>query len=335
MREIVTVFIAFLLFTLSVNSISPHQISHVPSFSGTNAYQHLLDQCDFGPRPPGSENLSLCRTMISDTFRAAGWNVTLQNFTYQEVECVNIIVTWDSSQSSPLILGAHYDTRPRATSDPDPENRSKPVLGANDGASGVAVLMELARSLPESVRPTVEIVLFDAEDSGQIDGWDYIQGATYYVSQLNSSRISTIHAMVLADMVGDENLRLPRESSSTTSLQNTIWNIANQLGYNNTFLETYGASITDDHRPFLNSGIPAVDLIHYPFPWYWHTLEDTPDKCSSASLQTVGEVLEVFVVEQANDGSTFPTDESGSLIIALGVAALVAMPFIYFLLKRR
>lgn len=335
MREIGIILIVFLIFTMSINSMGPHQISHVPSFSGTNAYQHLIDQCNFGPRPPGSENLSMCRTMISDTFRTAGWNVTFQNFTYQEVECVNIIATWASSEASPLILGAHYDTRPRATSDPDPVNRSKPIIGANDGASGVAVLMELARSLPESVRSAVELVLFDAEDSGQIDEWDWIQGATYYVSQLSSERKSSIRAMVLADMVGDESLRLPRESSSTRSLQNTIWNIANQLGYNETFLENYGASITDDHRPFLNAGIPAVDLIHYPFPWYWHTLEDTPDKCSSTSLQIVGDVLEVFVVEQANDGSTFPIDESMPLIIALGVAAIIATSFVYFILKRR
>jgi Zn-dependent M28 family amino/carboxypeptidase len=274
--------------------------------------------------------------MISETFEAAGWNVEFQNFTYREVECVNIIVTWATSQSSPVILGAHYDTRPNATSEPDYASRSKPVLGANDGASGVAVLMELAYSIPETVRSTVEIVLFDAEDSGQIDGWDWIQGSTYYVSQLSSARIDSIHAMVLADMVGDENLRLPREGSSTTSLQNTIWSIADQLGHNDTFLDTYGGSITDDHRPFLNAGIPAVDLIHYPFPQSWHTLEDTPDKCSAESLQTVGEVLEVFVVEQANSGSTFPTNDSTLLILGIaGVVLIIVTPLLYLKLKHR
>ncbi|MFW9793822.1 MAG: M28 family peptidase, partial [Candidatus Thorarchaeota archaeon] len=245
-----------------MNPIGSLQISHVPNFNGNNAYQYLIDQCDFGPRPPGSENLSLCRVMISDAFEAAGWNVTFQNFTYREVECVNIIVKWNSSISPPVILGAHYDTRPRATS--DPINRSKPVLGANDGASGVAVLLELAHSLPEAVRSTVEIVLFDAEDSGGIDGWDWVQGSTHFVSLLNSTRIDSIHAMVLADMVGDANLRLPRESSSTKSLQNAIWDIANQLGHNDTFLEPFGGSVTDDHSPFLVATIPAVDLIHLP-----------------------------------------------------------------------
>ena len=282
-----------------------------------------MEQSNFGPRPPGSENLSLTRAMISETFEAAGWNVTFQNFTYREVECVNLVVSWASSQSSSIILGAHYDTRPN-------------IIGANDGASGVAVLLELADSLPEVVRSTVEIVLFDAEDSGNIDGWEWIQGSTYYVSQLSSARRNSIQAMVLVDMVGDENLRLLRESSSTVSLQNTIWSIADQLGHNDTFLESYGGSIIDDHQPFLDAGIPAVDLIHHaPFPSYWHTLEDTPDKCSAESLQIVGEVLEVFVVEQANNGLTFPVDDSTLLIIGIGAVVIFTTALIFLILKRR
>jgi len=323
MREFWTASIVTLLIMFSLSPISTLQISHVPSFNGTNAFQYLVEQSNFGSRPPGSENLSLSRAMISETFEAAGWNVTFQNFTYREVECVNLVVSWASSKSSPIILGAHYDTRPD-------------IIGANDGASGVAVLMELAYSLPEVVRSTVEIVLFDAEDSGNIDGWEWIQGSTYYVSQLSSARRNSIQAMVLVDMVGDENLRLLRERSSTVSLQNTIWSIADQLGHNDTFLESYGGSIIDDHRPFLDAGIPAVDLIHHaPFPSYWHTLEDTPDKCSAESLQTVGEVLEVFVVEQANNGITFPVDDSTLLIIGIGAVVIFTAALIFLILKRR
>jgi Zn-dependent M28 family amino/carboxypeptidase len=273
--------------------------------------------------------------MISETFEATGWSVSFQNFTYMEVDCVNIIATWASSTTSPVVLGAHYDTRPNATSESLLADRNKPVLGANDGASGVAVLMELANSLPESVRSSVEIVLFDAEDSGQIAGWDWIQGSTYYVSQLSTARINSLQAMILADMVGDENLRLPRETSSTTSLQDTLWDIANQLGHNDTFLDTNGGSIIDDHRPFLAAGIPAVDLIHHPFPQTWHTLEDTPDKCSAESLQTVGEVLEVFVVEHANSGTTFPVDDSTFLWVSIGVIVVIAAPLIVLIMKRR
>jgi len=329
MREYWTASVFLLLITFSASSISPHQITHIPVFDGTNAYQYLIDQCNFGPRPPGSENLSLCRAMISETFDAAGWNVILQNFTYKEVECVNIIARWNSQNNSPIILGAHYDTRPPGSSDPGSG------LGANDGASGVAVLMELANSLPTDVRSTVEIVLFDAEDSGQIDGWDWIQGSTYYVSQLSSARINSIQAMVLVDMVGDENLRLPRETSSTASLQNTIWSIADELGHSDVFLDTNGGSIIDDHRPFLDAGIPAVDLIHYPFPETWHTLEDTPDRCSAESLQAVGEVVEVFIIEHAASGTTYPVDDSTLLLVAVGVVAIIAVVLIVLIVKRR
>jgi Zn-dependent M28 family amino/carboxypeptidase len=270
--------------------------------------------------------------MIADTFESFGWNVTLQNFTYSEVECVNIIAKWNSENSSPLLLGAHYDTRPPGSSDPGSG------VGANDGASGVAVLLELADVLPSETRSSVEIVLFDAEDSGGISGWDWIQGSTHYVSQLSFTRRNSIQAMILVDMVGDTNLRLPRESNSATysrPLQDAIWNTAEQLGHNDTFLEISGWSVNDDHRPFIDAGIPAVDLIHTPFPWYWHTLEDTPDKCSAESLQIVGEVLEVFVVEYANSETTFLVNDSGSLLITIGVIVFIAVPAIILIMKRK
>ncbi|MFW9974460.1 MAG: M28 family peptidase [Candidatus Thorarchaeota archaeon] len=309
--------------------ISVEQISHTPLFSGYSAYSYLVDQCDFGPRPPGSDNLSLCRTMIAEVLESFGWNVTFQNFSYHEVECVNIIATWKSQSNSPIIIGAHYDTRPPNSVSPGSG------VGANDGASGVAVLLELANKLPNETRESVEIVLFDAEDSGGVNDWDYIQGSTYYVSQLSAERRTSTHAMVLVDMVGDINLELPRESSSTSSLQNAIWSLAGQLGHNDTFIESYGGSILDDHRPFLDAGIPAVDLIQIPFPWYWHTLEDTPDKCSAESLETVGEVLEVFLVQEANSLSPFPLDPPIFLIVVVLAVVALSIPVLYFQLKKR
>ncbi len=329
MKGLRTGLIAVLLVSLTANPIGIQQISHVPIFSGTDAYEYLLDQCDFGPRPPGSENLSLCRTMIAEAFESFGWNVTFQNFTYQTVECVNIIARWNSLNESPIILGAHYDTRPPGPSDPGSG------LGANDGGSGVAVLLELANILPEETRSSVEIVLFDAEDSGGISGWDWIQGSTYYVSQLNTERRDSIHAMILLDMVGDINLELPRVSPSTTSLQNTIWSIADQLGYNDTFIESNRGPIIDDHRPFLDAGIPAVDLIQVPFPSTWHTLEDTPDHCSSESLEIVGRVMEVFLVEEAGSITSYPPDSPILLIIGVVVIVVLAIPVLYAQLKRK
>jgi glutaminyl-peptide cyclotransferase len=244
----------------------------------------------------------------------------------RETLCTNIIATWNSSINATMLLGAHYDTRPEASADSDPLNRTKPILGANDGGSGVAVLLELAHVLPTSVRSEVELVFFDAEDSGGINGWEWIQGSAYYVSVLNITRRESISAMVLLDMVGDANLYIPREGSSTTSLQNAIWSIASQMNYGDTFVDTAGASITDDHRSFLDAGIPAVDLIQYPFPAYWHTLEDTPDKCTAESLEIVGRVMEVFVVEQATGNTAYPLDTQ-----YLFYATLIIIPTFFIL----
>ncbi|MFW9910401.1 MAG: M28 family peptidase, partial [Candidatus Thorarchaeota archaeon] len=181
-------FLTLLIILLSPIPMIPSQTPYSPMFDGENAFSYLTAQCEFGPRPPGSENISLVRGYISDILSAQGWVVFLQNFTYQEVECANIVAVWPERNTSTLILGAHYDTRPRADQESDPTNRMMPVLGANDAASGVAVLLELARILPEESRPFIEIVLFDAEDSGNINGWNWIVGSTYYVDQMSSSK---------------------------------------------------------------------------------------------------------------------------------------------------
>ena len=309
------------------------QINPPLSFNGSSAYNYLVEQCDFGPRPPGSENLSDCRQFIRSDLESQGWIVSLQNFTYRDTGCSNIIARWTNSSSPPLLLGAHYDTRPNATADVG-ANKTKPILGANDGASGTAVLLELARTLPESVRSLVELVFFDAEDSGDINGWAWIRGSTYYVSELSASRKSSIHAMILVDMIGDANLQIPKESSSTDSLQNDVWNIADSLGYSGVFLDSGGYSVLDDHSPFLNAGVPALDLIQVPFPWYWHTLEDTPDKCSNESLQVVGRVLESFISEYNTESSTYALDQPYLLYGLLVVFSLLVLSIVYLRLKR-
>ena len=312
------------------------QSNHMLAFDGENAMDYLIQQCDFGPRPPGSDNLTQCKTYIASTLESFGWNVTFQEFTYLEVECSNIIATWPDAEQPSYILGAHYDTRPIADEDPNPANSMTPIIGANDGASGVAVLLELASGLPSGIRDSVEIVLFDAEDSGYINGWSWIVGSTHYVNQLSPTRVSEIDAMILVDMVGDSDLRLERETSSTRSLQDLIWSIADEMGHNDTFLDVSGTSITDDHRPFLAVGIPSVDIIqHSDFPWYWHTLEDTPDKCSAESLQTVGEVLETFLINYANDNLTLPPDDSSLFYLCLLVVPVVVIVLAYLHVKRR
>ncbi len=336
-----SVILILTLILIAPVTLYPSQVTYTPQFDGDNAFTYLTDQCDFGTRPPGSENLTACRAYISETLESEGWTVELQNFTYHEVDCANIIATWPIRNSSFFVLGAHYDTRPHADQESDPEDQMKPVMGANDGASGVAALLELARVLPESTRSMVELVFFDAEDSGYIDGWDWIVGSNHYVDQLETSQRESITAMILLDMIGDVNLRIPREASSTDSVQDSIWNIAASLGYDDIFLDTPGSSILDDHRPFLAAGIPAVDIIHTPFPWTWHTLHDTPDNCSPDSLEAVGRVVEYFLVGLSGSTDTttpFPTDPPtdilGILLIAVPIVA-VAVVALAYLYKRK
>ncbi len=331
-HSLILILLLLLLTTPKAGSMTVPATVHEVLFDGTRAYAHLCSQCEFGPRPPGSENLSLCRQYLVEQLRSAGWYVFLQNFTYRGINCSNIIARHTPSSNVSYIIGAHYDTRPQADRDPIPENRGQPVLGANDGASGTAVILELATVLSAAMREHVEFVLFDAEDSGGINGWDWIVGSTYYVGCLTESRRAQIRAMILLDMVGDADLQLLRELDSTRSLQDAVWTIAHSMGYNTTFIDRLGQSIIDDHQPFLRVGIPALDVIqHAPFPPTWHTVSDTPDKCSSQSLECVGRVIEAFLLTYAGSDDVFTTSLQLSpiTISALFIPLVLAIFFYY------
>lgn len=330
--------LSWIMLLFLTSPVSPPTIrsDYSPVFDGTQALVHLTAQCDFGPRPPGSANLSLCREYIVQNVESYGWNVTLQNFTYLGVECVNIVVRWGSADNASILLGAHYDTRPKADQDPDPANRSRPIVGANDGASGAAVLIELSHSIPETARGNIEMVFFDAEDSGNINGWEWIVGSSHYAEQLSTERREAIRAMILLDMVGGTGLRLARETSSTSSLQESVWSLAEQMEFGSTFLNVTGRGIIDDHTPFLNLGIPSLDIIeHNPFPSTWHTLQDTPDKCNATSLETVGRVIESFVVYHGGGDTSFPLDNPVGTYVAVIIGISVLAAAILLLARRR
>lgn len=264
-------------------------------FAGVEAYQYVLAQLKLGPRPAGSEaDLKLGDTIAAE-LRKSGWQVAFQDFTYQGVKARNVI---GKAGTGPLaIVGAHYDTRKRADKDPDPTKRNDPVPGANDGASGVAVLLELARIVDKSkLTNEVWLTFFDAEDNGDLDGWDWSAGSTYFVDQLTTRP----QFMVLADMVGDAQQDIYKEQNSTKELVERIWSVAGHLGYADTFKPAYKWSMTDDHTPFLAKGIPAADLIDFDYP-YWHTTQDTADKVAPASLERVGRVLQVLL-----EGTSLP-----------------------------
>jgi glutaminyl-peptide cyclotransferase len=156
----------------------------------------------------------------------------------------------------------------------------------------VSVLLELARSLPADTVPTW-LVFFDTEDQGKFEGWDWILGSRAFVNEMKV----TPHAVVIVDMIGDADLNIHFERNSNIEIRQEIWDTAAQLGYSDVFSQTEKFSMLDDHTPFLEAGIPAVDLIDFDYP-YWHTTQDTPDKVSAESLDAVGETLWHWIVDQ-------------------------------------
>ncbi len=268
----------------------PHE-----AFDGARAYADVGAQMEMGPRYVGSSGHDKIVSWIQSELEAAGWQVTIQQATSMGHPIQNIIAS-RGTQATGIIVGAHYDTRLYASRDPDPSKQTQPVPGADDGASGVAVLLELARTLPKDTAP-ITLVFFDAEDNGDIPGWDWLLGSKAYVASLTTKP----QAMVLVDMVGAEPLSLPLEETSTPELRASIWQTAAKLGYGSIFLPQTKYSIEDDHTPFLQAGIAAVDIIDLDYP-YWHTTSDTANHISAKSLQIVGNVLWTWLTEQKPAG---------------------------------
>jgi Zn-dependent M28 family amino/carboxypeptidase len=261
------------------------------AFDPALAYKFVAEQVSFGPRVPGSPAHARAIEWIRDQLQRAGWSVELQEFTYRNVKLTNVIGR-SPGQSRPwIILGAHFDTRPVA--DQDPGDPAQPVTGANDGASGVAVLLALAHALPPDSMPCeIWLAFFDAEDSGGINDWEWFVGSSYMAESLAGDP----NAVVIADMVGDADLQLYQERNSDPEITASIWETAADLGQEG-FIPEPKHSILDDHIPFIRRGIPAVDIIDFDYP-HWHTTQDTLDKVSAESLNQVGETLRTWLIGQ-------------------------------------
>lgn len=267
-------------------------------FGGAEALELAEAQCEIGPRPTGSEALLRTRDLIKAQLEPYGWTLIEQDFTYRDVPIHNLLAV--KGDGRPLMVGAHFDTRPRA--DLDPEHSDQPIIGGNDGASGVAVLLELGRTLEIPDGRQVQLAFFDAEDRGNIDGWPFSVGAGYMAANLPAARPE---AVVVVDMIGDADQQIYRERNSDESLNDTIFAIAARLGYEGQgFSNVERYTIIDDHLPFLQRGIAAIDLIDFDYP-AWHTLADTCEKLGAASLERVGRVLEHWL-EQPPEQSFFP-----------------------------
>ncbi len=293
----------FVLITVFLLSCQTNEIQ----FDGDSAFNWLEKQCEFGPRNPGSKGYSDCKDFFIQNLKNFSDTVFTQNFTYTELwdnntyNLSNIIAEFNTNSEKHILLGAHWDTRPWADKDLNPSNRFTPIIGANDGASGVAVLMELAKMFNSNQPPiNITLVLFDGEDMG-VEGIpdSYAKGSQYFAKNLP---IRKPDYGIIIDMIGDRILEIPIERNSyrvAPKLVNELWDLAEKLKLP-AFQNRLGYDIYDDHVPLWEfAGIPTIDLIDFNYPNqrvnYWHTLNDIPQNCSPESLDQVGCLLTNYI----------------------------------------
>lgn len=284
----------------------------VPSFNADSAYNYVKKQLDFGPRVPESKAHAQCAEWFIDFFKDKADTVYVQNFRTRlyngkGIDGKNIIASFNPQAKKRILLGAHWDSRPFADHDPDEKNWNTPIDGANDGASGVGVLMEVARVLKENPMSTgIDIILFDLEDYGapqylnHMTNDDWALGSQYWSKNPHVFNYRAYFGILL-DMVGAPNPKFPKEYYSqqfAPSLSNDVWRIARELGYSDYFTNEIGHPINDDHIYVnVNANIPMIDIIHlenneessfYP---YWHTLKDNIEQIDPKTLGMVGDVV--------------------------------------------
>jgi len=277
----------------------------IPKLDGSRMYEDVRYQTSLGARVPNYPAHETCVKWIVEVLQDSDWQVEIQQAKYKDVLIKNIIA--QKSKVSPrVILGAHYDSRRFADQDISLIRQKQPVLGANDGASGVAVLLELGRVLPRSVAERTWLVFFDAEDNGGIDDWEWSVGSQVFVCSI----LYKPEAVVILDMVGDSELTFFQEGNSDVELTHQIWEQASDLGYSDIFIPKIKYTIYDDHIPFMQAGIPAVDVIDFGYP-AWHTNGDTLEKISPKSLQITGEVIYHWLLNYLfnNDHQKEPDNE--------------------------
>ncbi|TKJ41112.1 hypothetical protein CEE37_05440 [candidate division LCP-89 bacterium B3_LCP] len=295
-----SVSIICVVFIIQIGSTSAQDVE----FDETRAWSYLLGQCELGPRPPGSKAHQKCLEYLQSELTKFCDTVHLQAFMGENrasgevYNLHNIIGKLGPIRSRRVLLCAHWDTRPWADHDPDSERRQDPIIGANDGASGVAVLLELARCLSlKDPGIGVDIVLFDGEDMGREGHLDeYCLGSKWYAENMS---YPYPEAVILLDMVGDAQLHISQELYSrmtSPGLLNEIFAVAVQLG-ESAFDPHGGVGVYDDHIAFIEAGIEAVNIIDFDYE-FWHTLADDVDQCSVESLGSVGRVILAWIYKR-------------------------------------
>jgi glutaminyl-peptide cyclotransferase len=287
-------FVVPALLMLSACSTSPGAQGPNPkdqspaSFDGGRAYEHLRQVVSFGPRPAGSPALDRTRAYITAQLEAAGVAVVQQSFVARtpigDIPMVNLIATIPGSRTDRLAIAGHYDTK---------LFKEFRFVGANDGGSSTAFLIEMARVLKARQNAfTIELIFFDGEEATLRDwsGTDHTYGSQHYVDAgRQAGSLSGLKALVLVDMIAERSPQFFREANSTPWLTDIIWSTARKLGHGSVFLSSE-RPVDDDHIPFLTAGVPATDIIDLDYP-AWHTGADTLDQTSARGLQVVGDVV--------------------------------------------
>lgn len=297
-----------------------------PAFSGDSAFSYAEGQCQFGPRVVGSEAHRMCGEWIVAQFERLGGHVETQEATFtlydgKKVQGRNIIASFPSSDSTEveggdrLMICAHWDSRPWADNDPDEKNWHTPVMAANDGASGVAVLIELARLFSKTPPPVaVDLVCFDAEDCGVpqwVDTDEDTEDTWCLGSQLWAKTphvdVMDVRYAILLDMVGATETAFRKEGFSlryAPSVTDKVWASAQRMGHGKLFTYDEGGYVTDDHLPLNRAGVLAIDIVGgnpdgSSFPATWHTVNDDMQHLSAETLKAVGEtVADVIYTEE-------------------------------------
>lgn len=281
--------------------------SGAAKFDSGKAFNLLKKQVDIGPRYPGVPGHEACSDLIVSQLKPLAGEVTVQEFKEtvagKDLTLRNVIAKFNPGAKKWIILAAHWDTRPVADMEIDAARRAKPILGANDGASGVAVLLELARMFAER-KPDVGVmmVFFDGEDytPNPPSSRDMFLGSKYFAKSLDAGTKARIKYGILLDMIGDKSLDICQESTSVEAapeVVNMVWDAAKSLGYEKSFVPRSKYSISDDHIPLIAAGVKCIDVIDFNYG-PWHTLDDTADKCSPESLKIVGDVIARVVYEE-------------------------------------
>jgi len=275
---------------------------HGREFNGQTAFGYVEQQMDFGPRVPNTPGHERTGAWLEAQLRQRADTVIVQTFTQRTsrgatLRLRNLFARFRPQATERVLFLAHWDTRPKADKSPNLGQQQLPVPGANDGASGVAVLLGVADALKaRAPQVGVDLLFVDGEDWGDFsDSTETLLGARYFAGHLPPG-YTTLFA-VLFDMVGDKDLQFLQEGYSVSrapEVVQRVWDTAAQLGYGRVFVPRVGEALTDDHVPLQQAGIRAIDVIDFTFP-YHHTTEDTIDKVSAASLQIVGDVAVALV----------------------------------------